>query len=139
MDGIKEIALAFCATAVATAAFAMLKGRTMEKSGQYIIGILFLCSVVSAVFSADIHFSFPKTETVSVLENETEMCEAQAEYLIASYLEKRDIKFEKIRCRANKTEEGSIVISEVVIYGTEDGSAEELLKELGIDCKVTIR
>jgi hypothetical protein len=49
------------------------------------------------------------------------------------------VKFEKIRCKANKTEESGIVISEVVIYGAEDGGAEALLKELGIDCKVTIR
>ena len=139
MDGIKEIALTFCATAVATAALAMLKGRGMEKSGQYIIGILFLCAVVSAVFSADVRFNFPKTETADLYYNEEKMCEVQAEYLVASYLKEHNIKFEKICCRANKTEESGIVISEVVIYGTEDGGAQALLKELGIDCKVTVK
>lgn len=139
MDGIKEIALAFCATAVATAAFAMLKGRTMEKSGRYIIGILFLCSIISAVFSADITFSFPKEESTVSTMDEEKMCEGQAEYLIASYLSQNEIIFEKIVCKANKREDDGIVISEVVIYGTEDGRAETILKELGIDCKVTLK
>lgn len=141
MDSVREIALTFCAAAVFTSALSLIYGKTLEKSGRYIIALILICSVIGAVAKGDFDFSLPSNETaLEESEAVAAMCEYQAEYLIADILRESGIAFENISAKATKKEDGSIIINEIELEGA--GDEEQTLQALeaqGIDCRVIFR
>ena len=139
MNGIREIALSFCASAVFCAGAGMLGGGAIQKSGRYIFALIMLCSVVAAIASADINFDFFEHGQYEAAENASteELSGFAAESLVADFLDKRGLKYEKIEAKVTKNGDGDIIINELKISGAQSPSAvEEALMDVGIDCRV---
>ncbi len=139
MDKIKEIVLCFVGTAVFCSAVGMLCGRVLEKSTKYIIALVMLCSIVSVIFSSGFSFSaaLPQTEEVPVYED-ISLYEYQAEYLVGNLLSDAGINYSDIRACANKSKDGSIIISEIILSGVSDSSAaKQIIQKEGIDCRLS--
>lgn len=139
MDKIREIALCFAGTAVFCSAAGLLCGNLLQKSSRYIIALVMLCSIVSAVFSGGFSFAaaLPQAEEAPVYE-ELSLYEYQAEYLVGQLLSDEGIIYLDIRASANKTADGSIIISEIILSGVSDSSAaRDILQKEGIDCRLS--
>lgn len=141
MDTVRDIAITFCASAVFTAAISLLHGRALEKSGRYIIALVLLCSVISAVAKGDFDFSLPTAASAAQeYKGVSDLCEYQAEYIISNILKDNGIMYKNITAKATKNEDGSIIINEIQIEGVkEENSVRQVLTEQGIDCRVVIR
>ena len=134
MSTVKELAIFFCAVSVMCGAFNLLAGKTLEKSFKYILALIFLSVMVSAIANLDINFSL-KTNASAIKENQNviAMSSYQAEYLIGEVLSKTNIKYSKISAKANKEEDNGIVINEIIISGASDVElARSVILDLGI-------
>ena len=139
METVREIAITFCATAVFTSALVLINGRTLEKSGRYIISLILLCSVIVAIgrgkFNFNLNDSFKTEQSTST--TFSSICEYQAEYMIKGMLNNKKINFTNIEAKATKNKDGSIIINEIQVEGVADRNAvSSALKAEGIDCKV---
>lgn len=134
MSTIKELAIFFCAASVMCGAFSLLAGKALEKSFKYILALIFLSIMVSAVTNFDFSFKMPTISNVST-ENEAalQLSGYQAEYLTGQLLKENGINFTRVEAFANKIEDGGIVINEINIYGATDvDKAREIICSLGI-------
>lgn len=135
MSGIKEIVAFFCAASIMCGAFNILAGKTLEKSFKYILALIFLSVIISSFAKFDINFKFPKSvSAVTKSDNVLAMSSYQAEYIIRSLLDEKNIKYTKIQSVANKDENGGIVINEIIISGAEE---PEKIKELILNLNIT--
>lgn len=129
MSYLTSFLTAICASAVFIGALYMLcPDGSMSKPVTYILGLIFILSVISAsgmtVKKADI--SLPQTEYT--LADSDDNLIAAAEYVYSSVLEKSGINFSKITVCTNKTESGGISISKVQIVSKDD--KEKILSAL---------
>lgn len=138
MGTVKEIALVFCATAVMLSGVSLLGSGALEKSKRYIIALVLLCSVLGSVVGADFDFTLPDLPNTEASANLSENMSAyQTEYLVAQLLNDAKIKYQKITAKANKNQDGSIIITEITVSGVEDEErARETILSVGIDCRV---
>ena len=99
MDAIKDIAFAFCAAAIISAAVGLLCGNRLQKSMRYIISLTLICTVISVAVGKKFTFfsSAPSQNNISY--NEMPLYEYQAEYLVADILKKEGIEFENITAK----------------------------------------
>ena len=138
MDSVRELAIVFCAVSVLTGAIGILSGGALEKSAGYILSLIFLASLVTALAGADFNIEIKAEEAIGEnAEYEEALSEYQAEYLAAALLSEKELPFEKITASATKTEDGSIIISEIVILGGNEAAAKAV-KESGICEKVSL-
>ena len=138
MDSVRELAIVFCAVSVLTGAIGILSGGALEKSAGYILSLIFLASLVTALAGADFNIEIKAEEAIAEnAEYEESLSEYQAEYLAAALLSEKELPFEKITASATKTEDGSIIISEIVILGGNEAAAKAV-KESGICEKVSL-
>lgn len=138
MDSVRELAVVFCAVSVLTGAIGILSGGALEKSAGYILSLIFLASLVTALAGADFNIEIKAEEAIGEnAEYEEALSEYQAEYLAAALLSEKELPFEKITASATKTEDGSIIISEIVILGGNEAAAKAV-KESGICEKVSL-
>ena len=137
MDKIREIALAFCAVSAFSAAAGLFRGKSLAKSGKYIIGIVFICALISCFKNTEISFDLPSGSKPSVTE-ELSLAEQGAEYLLSEALFKNSVNFDEISAKATKNGEGDIIITEITVFGADDEKGVmAVLDALGIDCKVS--
>ena len=134
MGSIKIIASIFCGATILSGGFRMLGGGKSEKSVSYILSLIMLVSIVGAVSSADFSFEIKESSlSASAVETELALSEYQAEYICRALLSEEGIKYEKIKARATKTEDGGIIINEITIKGASlPREAEKILKESGL-------
>lgn len=139
MDSVRELAIVFSAVAVLTGAIGILTGGALEKSAGYILSLIFLASVISAFAGGNFNIELKMEQAISEnTDNEERISEYQAEYICAEILKEQGITFEKITASANKTEDGSIIISEIRIKGAgESNDAVKAVEESGL-CKKVI-
>ena len=139
MGAIKDIAFAFCVTAVISAAVGLLGAGRLQKSLRYIVSLTIICSVLSVAVGKKFNL-FTDLSSQSIIEyDETPLCEYQAEYLVAELLKKEKISFQNIKAYATKYEDGSIVINKIEITGCKSPtSAEKALRDKGIDCDLLV-
>ncbi len=136
MDKIRELALAFCAVSVFSAAAGLFRGKSLIKSGKYIIGIVFICAVISCFKDTEISFDLPETVEPASSE-ELALSEQGAEYLLAEALRKNSVNFGEISAKATKNETDDIIITEITVFGTDDEEGVmAVLEALEIDCRV---
>ena len=101
----------------------------LEKPVKYILSLVFLVTVISAAgllkgeFSSDISFE------VSAEASDEELSAASARYVYEQALRASEINFTEITVCTDKTEDGSIVISKVIIYS--DCEKERIRAALG--------
>ncbi len=140
MDSVRELAVVFCAVSVLSGAIGILTGGAMEKSAGYILSLIFLASVITALAGADFNLEIKVEQSAAAsTKNEEAMSEYQAEYICAALLREKNIAFEKITATATKTEDGSIIINEIAIKGTDGGEeAVKAVRDCGICEKVIL-
>ncbi len=140
MENLKEIALAFCGVSIFSAAAGLLKGRNLFKSGKYIIGLVFICALISCFKDFSFSLELPNIEAYSENYNTVAVSQYGAEYLVADVLRKNSKNFSEISATATKNETGDIIITMITIYGADDREGVmTVLNSLGIDCRVVFR
>lgn len=139
MNSVREIALAFCAAAIVTAAVGLLSGNRLQLSLRYIISLGLICSVLTSFSGKDFKFHYSKAaQTASSYSNES-YYEKQAEAVIKQILNEKGITAQKISASATKSEENSIIINEIEILGCSDEQkAKQILNEKGVDCEIRV-
>lgn len=107
---------AFCGACVFIGALYMLcPDGVMAKPIKYILGLIFILTVISAAAIAVGKWDFESIDfTAEAIDTES-LDTANAEYVYAYALTKAGIDFSKITVCTDKTESGSISISKVII------------------------
>lgn len=134
MEGMRELAAVFCAACVLTAGIGILSGEVLKKSVGYILSLILLVSLVGAILWGDYKFEITREAAKEIsADNEESISEYQAEYICRQILSEKDISFEKIEATATKTKDGSIIISEITIKGSDRGEeAAQMVIESGL-------
>ncbi len=105
-------------------------GGNLEKPIKHIFTLIFLIIIISSanIPLKNIDFTLP-TDTTQT-QNYAQMQTYAAEYVYSQILKSEKINFSKISISTDKTSDGSIVITKVVIYSNED--KEKVLKAVSV-------
>ena len=135
MGGVKTIAAVFCSVAVLSGGLQVLGMGKMGKALGYILSLIMLTSMVAALSKADFSFEIKEADS-SRIENDTSLSLSsyQAEYISGALLIENGIKYEKIEALATKTDDGSIIISKIIIKGA---SRPEKAEKIILDSSIT--
>lgn len=87
----------------------------LSKSVRYILGLVFILSVISAAAIAAGKWNFKMPEITSGEIESEELQVSAAEYVYAYALSQAEIDFSKITVCTDKSENGSISINKVII------------------------
>lgn len=129
MNILASLLAAFCASAVFIGALYMICPEgAMKNSVKYILGLVFLISVIAAsgitVKKSDLDFDMIEAPAVSAKDLDI----ASAKYVYSFALKENDIDFSEITVCTDKYEDGSIYISKVIIKSDEN--REKILSAL---------
>ena len=139
MNSVREIAAMFCGAAVLSAAVLVLAPSSLNSSSKYITALIMLCVLVSGIARGNFSFDFSNfnNNAQTAASTEAKLSQYQAEYLVGELLSGKGVEYRNISAKATKSEDGSIIISEIKIEGTNDkGGVDEVLSSAGIDCRV---
>lgn len=130
MNIIISLLTAFCASAVFIGALYMICPEgAINKTVKFVLGLAFLLSVIAAsgisLNKTDIYVEIPKTETA---DSDT-LDIAVAKYVYSYTLKNSGIDFSEITVCTDKSADGSIYISKVIIKSQEN--REKILNALG--------
>ena len=141
MESIKVFVIVFCTCAVMIGGMKLLLGGVLEDSGKYILALVLIVTTAGALTDINLSFNEQKPEVTESAENTAEeMISYQADFLIKELFENNDITYKKIKVKTNKSKEGGIVISEVIIYEPDPASkAVSLIESNQIAQKVTVK
>lgn len=112
---------AFCAGCVLIGTLHIIcPDGAMSKPVKYVLSLVFMLIIISAagitVKKADFDFKIPSSDS----EDTGALDIAAAEYVYARLLESAGINFTKITVCTDKSDDGSIIISKVIIYSDCD-------------------
>ena len=129
MNFIYSVLTAFCAACIFIGTLYILCPEgAISKSVKYLLSLVFLVSVIAAtgavVKKGDIEL--PAVTTPEI--NTQNLDSANAELFYSYLLNREGIEFSKISVCTDKSDDGSIIISKVLIYSSQ--SREEILKVL---------
>lgn len=129
MNFIYSVLTAFCAACIFIGTLYILCPEgAISKSVKYLLSLVFLVSVIAAtgavVKKGDIEL--PAVTTPEI--NTQNLDSANAELFYSYLLNREGIEFSKISVCTDKSDDGSIIISKVLIYSSQ--SCEEILKVL---------
>ncbi len=141
METIKVFVTVFCTCAIMIGGMKILLGGILEDSGKYILALIMVVTTVGALTNIDISFKTNKTEISNKTEENAEaLTSYETQYLIKELFKKENVTFKKIEIKTTKTEDGGIVISEVIIYEPEPVErAKDLINSNQIAQKVTVK
>ncbi len=132
MNGIISFVISFCSGCVALGFLYMLcPSGNIGPSVKYIFCLCFVCCVFgAAVGIKPPDFSvFDRTENAEILtENNTAVT---AQIVFGEALTKQNIKFRKIIVDTNKLTDGSIIISKITVYTSDE--AQKVIQVLCSD------
>lgn len=117
MNIFSQLITAFCASCIFIGALLMIcPDGAVSKSVKYVLALAFLLSVMAAtgitVKKADFKIKMPETQ-----QSDTAALDAaSAKYVYAYALTKAGINFKEITVCTDKDENGSIIISKIIIY-----------------------
>ena len=121
MSGLSAFLTALCTACVFIGAVHLIcPDGTLEKPVKYVLSLVFIVTIISAAgflkggFNTDITFN-----TAAEVSDE-ELKAASARYVYGQLLKSGEIIFSEITDCTDKTEDGSIVISKVIIYSDFD-------------------
>ena len=130
MSGLSAFLTALCTACVFICAVHLIcPDGSLGKPVKYVLSLVFLVTIISAAgflkggFNTDITFN-----TASEVSDE-ELKAASARYVYEQVLKSNQINFTEITVCTDKTEDGGIVISKVIIYS--DCNKERVLAALG--------
>ncbi len=130
MNGLASFLMSFCVSAIFIGAiFIICPNGKMSKPIKYIFSLVFTVILITAVSKTEIapddwEFEF-KADT-----SQSDALKIQsAEYVWGQCLKSANINFQKITVCTNKTEDGGITISKVIIFSNEN--EEKIFTALG--------
>ena len=117
MNAFSSFTAAFCSALVFIGALYMLCPEgAISKSLKYILGLVFLLSVISAAAIAVGKWDFEMPEFRLDYADSSSLQISAAEYVYEYALNEADIDFSKITVCTDNSENGSISINKVIIY-----------------------
>lgn len=133
MGGLLSFAVAFSAGCVFIGALLMIcPDGVMAKPVKYILSLVFLLIIIaSASGIGGLDFKIPETGDTEAIENDIQVTAAQ--YVYARALNSAGVNFEKITVCTDKSSDGSIVISKVIIVS--DGEPQRIIEALDVAAK----
>lgn len=129
MNGISLFITSFCGSCVLIGALYILcPDSAMSKSVKYALSLVFVISVITAAAAVGrIDFSFDRN--AASVPSADKLATESARYAYSYALEKEKINFSEITVCTDKTDDGSIIISKVIIYS--DANKEDIFRALG--------
>lgn len=120
MNHLSDFFITFCVSAVFIGALLIIcPNGQISKSVKYILGLTFTLIIISSALKIDFDLNFtPNTDMINSQTNVLEI--KSAEYVYGQCLKTAKIEFSKISILTNKTDDGRIVISKVLIFSKED-------------------
>ncbi len=129
MKNVTLIVAAVCSACVLIGALHMLcPDGVMQKPVKYLISLAFLVTLVATVLPAVQHVEWNWHISAAQSEQSAALETAAAEYVYASVLRAEGINFSKITVCTDKTQDGSISISKVIIVSNAE--SEKILSAL---------
>lgn len=131
MSSITTFITAFCTACIVIGSLHIIcPDGSVGKSVKYTLSLVFLLVIISAagINLKSQSFSFPKYESNEKSIEEANI--ASAKYVYSTILQKAGINFRKITVCTDKTEDGSIIITKVIVYS--DDSKEAIINALGV-------
>ncbi len=120
MTRLSDFFITFCVSAVFIGALLIIcPNGQMSKSVKYILSLVFTLLIISSALKIDFNLDFtPDTDSIN---SHTETLQTHsAAYVYGQCLKAAEIEFSKISVLTNKNDDGSIVISKVLIFSKED-------------------
>ncbi len=93
----------------------------MKASVKYVLSLAFTLIIISSALKIDFNLDF-KPNTSNINAGTQAIDEASARYVIKACLNASEIEFSKISVLTTKNNNGSIVISKVLIFSKEEKS-----------------
>ena len=127
MSGLYEFIVVFCSTSLLFGGIYMLKpSGNIGKAVKYIFALIFLCSVLGAIFNIKIddldNFTINSNQHIEA----SSLGHDALELTFEEALRSSGLIFSKITVCTNKNENGSIIISKVTVFTKE---AKEKVRE----------
>ncbi|MBR5472568.1 MAG: hypothetical protein IKU82_01115 [Clostridia bacterium] len=132
MEGLNSFITSFCGSCILLGfLFVLCPSGGMAGSVKYIFCLCFLCCVLGAAFSIKTpDFSqFSAYGSSEILSEQNAAVTAQTVFCEA--LRQKNINFRKITVDTNKLNDGSIIISKVTVYSSDDSS--RIVEAIGSD------
>ncbi len=122
MNHLNSFFISFCVSSIFIGfVFIICPNGQMKNSVKYILSLVFTLIIISSALKIDFNLSLEPNAGDTHAQTQA-INEATAVYVYKSLLEKADIEFSEISVFTNKTDDGSIVISKVLIFSQEDKS-----------------
>lgn len=120
MTHLNDFFITFCASAIFIGALLIVcPSGHLSKSVKNILAIIFTIIVISAALKIDFNLDF-KVNTDAITSHTVALETHSAAYVYGQCLKKAELEFSKISVLTNKNDDGSIVISKVLIFSKED-------------------
>ncbi len=114
--------ISFCVSAIFIGfVFIICPNGQMKNSVKYILSLVFTLIIISSALKVDFDLDF-KPNTSDIQATTQAIDEATACYVYKTCLKASKIEFSKISVLTTKNDDGSIVISKVLIFSKEDKS-----------------
>ncbi len=120
MTRLSDFFITFCVSAIFIGALLIIcPNGQMSKSIKYILSLVFTLLIISSAVKIDFNLDF--TPNTNVINSHAEVINTHsAVYVYSQCLKAAKIEFSKISVLTNKSDDGSIVISKVLIFSKED-------------------
>ena len=120
MTRLSDFFITFCVSAIFIGALLIIcPNGQMSKSIKYILSLVFTLLIISSAVKIDFNLDF--TPNTNVINSHAEVINTHsAAYVYSQCLKAAKIEFSKISVLTNKSDDGSIVISKVLIFSKED-------------------
>ena len=141
MNALNSFITAVCAACVIIgAAYLICPDGSMQKPVKYVLSLVFIAVIISAVPIARVKFDLNFNAYEYSEKTEDELLISGAEYVYGSVLKKAGVNFNKITVCTDKTESGGISIIKIAVSTNEpEDKVKEALNAAGENYEVTVQ
>lgn len=141
MNALNSFITAVCAACVIIgAAYLICPDGSMQKPVKYVLSLVFIAVIISAVPIARVKFDLNFNAYEYGEKTEDELLISGAEYVYGSVLKKAGVNFNKITVCTDKTESGGISIIKIAVSTNEpEYKVKEALNAAGVNYEVTVQ
>ena len=141
MNALNSFITAVCAACVIIgAAYLICPDGNMQKPVKYVLSLVFIAVIISAVPIARVKFDLNFNAYEYREKTEDELLISGAEYVYGSVLKKAGVNFNKITVCTDKTESGGISIIKIAVSTNEpEYKVKEALNAAGVNYEVTVQ
>lgn len=141
MNALNSFITAVCAACVIIgAAYLICPDGSMQKPVKYVLSLVFIAVIISAVPIARVKFDLNFNAYEYSEKTEDELLISGTEYVYGSVLKKAGVNFNKITVCTDKTESGGISIIKIAVSTNEpEYKVKEALNAAGVNYEVTVQ